>query len=94
MAKGVPAGLQKPLVDVSVVSRLDLRVHLFNLHRGCLVGQGSNEGVPVPKLLACHGSLGFDDGVDSSDLVCDLPRALEQQGIVDGSSRVVVVRHV
>ena len=38
---------------------------------------------PVSKLLDGHGHLGLDDGVDTADLVGDLPCALEEERLVD-----------
>lgn len=64
------------------------KVRVFRLLRldlhGCrLVAKGSDEAVSVAKLLDGDGDLGLDDGVDTADLVGDLPCALEEEGVAD-----------
>lgn len=53
-------------------------VFLIDLHWGCLVGERADEAVPVTIFCEGDGDLCFNDGVDSSDLICDLPSALEE----------------
>jgi hypothetical protein len=51
---------------------------------GCgLVREGPDEAVSVA--IFCNGDRDFclDDGVDTADLVSDLPGALEKEGVVD-----------
>lgn len=55
-----------------------VRLFLIDLHGGRLVGEGADEAVPVAILCLGDGDLCLDDGVDSADLVCDLPGALEE----------------
>lgn len=55
----------------------------LDLHGGGLVGEGADEGVAVAVLGDGDGDLCLDDGVDAADLVCDLPGALEEEGITD-----------
>jgi hypothetical protein len=57
-----------------------LRLHL---HGGGFVREWADEGIPVAKLGDGDGDLGLDDGVDTADLVCDLPCALEKNGFPD-----------
>lgn len=54
---------------------------LLNLHRGCLVAERTDEAVAVTILGHGDWYLGLDNGVDAPDLVCDLPRALEEEGV-------------
>ena len=42
--------------------------------------------LPVSIFLDGYRNLGLDDGVDTTDLVCDLPSALEEQRVVDRSN--------
>lgn len=51
---------------------------LIDLHGGSLVGKGADEAVPVAILCLGDGDLCLDDGVDSANLICDLPGALEE----------------
>jgi hypothetical protein len=39
--------------------------------------------IPIPILLDGNRNLGLDDGIDTSDLISNLPGALEQQRILD-----------
>lgn len=57
-----------------------LRLHF---HGSGLVREGTDEGIPVAKLGDGDGDLGLDDGVDATDLVGDLPCALEEDGVSD-----------
>ena len=43
---------------------------------------------PVTIFTHSHRHLGLDDGINTADLVGDFPRALEQQGLVDGTRHV------
>jgi hypothetical protein len=52
---------------------------LFDLHRSRLVAERSDEAVSIAILSDRDRHLGLDDRVDPSDLVSDLPGALEQQ---------------
>lgn len=45
----------------------------LNLHRGGLVGEGTDEAVSVAKLGNSDGDFGLDDRVDAADLVGDFP---------------------
>ena len=60
----------------------------LDLHRGGLVGEGPDEGIPVAKLGDGDGDLCLDDGVDAADFVCDLPCTLEEDGVVNVPSFV------
>jgi hypothetical protein len=60
-----------------------LWLQLLDLHGSGLVAEGSDEGISVAILCDRDGDFGLDDGVDSPDLVCDLPGALEEDGIVN-----------
>ena len=55
-----------------------VRLFLIDLHGGSLVGEGADEAVPVAILCLGDGDLCLDNGIDSADLVCDLPGALEE----------------
>ena len=55
----------------------------LDLHGGSLVGERADEGVTVAILGDGDGDLGLDDGVDTADLVSDLPGALEEEGVAD-----------
>jgi len=57
-----------------------LRLHF---HGGGLVRKGADEGIPVAKLGDGDGHFGLDDGVDATNLVGDLPCALEEDGVSD-----------
>ena len=57
-----------------------LRLHF---HGSGLVREGADEGIPVAKLGDGDGHFGLDDGVDATDLVGNLPCALEEDGVSD-----------
>lgn len=59
------------------------RLLCLDLHGGCLVRQRADQTVSVPKLRYSDGDLCLDDGVDTADLVCNLPGAFEEDGIAD-----------
>jgi len=54
----------------------------FDFHGGGLVGQRPNETVSIAILGDSHWDLGLDDGIDTSNLVGNLPGALEEEGVV------------
>ena len=64
----------------------------LNLHRGGLVGEGTDEAVSVAKLGNSDGDFGLDDRVDAADLVGDFPCTFEQQRMLHAS--LPVVAHV
>lgn len=55
----------------------------LDLHRCGLVRERADEGVAVAILGDGDGDLGLDHGVDTADLVGDLPCALEEEGVAD-----------
>lgn len=58
------------------------RFNVLHLHRRRLVAQRPDQRVPTPILGDGDGSLGLDDGVDTSDLVGYLPGDFEQERVV------------
>jgi len=56
---------------------------LLDFHGGGLVAERTDKGVPVAILCDGDWDLGLDDGVDTADLVCDLPGALEEKRVAD-----------
>ena len=65
------------------------RVLRLNLHRGGLVGEGTDEAVSVAKLGNSDGDFGLDDRVDAADLVGDFPCTFKQQRMLHASFPVV-----
>jgi hypothetical protein len=39
--------------------------------------------IPIPILLDGNGNLGLDDGIDTSDLISNLPGAFKQERVLD-----------
>jgi hypothetical protein len=39
--------------------------------------------IPIPILLDGYRNLGLDDGIDTSDLISNLPGAFKQQRVLD-----------
>lgn len=59
------------------------RFFCFDLHRRSLVGERANEAVAVAILRDGDRNLGLDYGVDATDLVRNLPGALEEKRVVN-----------
>jgi hypothetical protein len=58
------------------------RFNVLHFHRRRLVAQRPDQRVPTPILGDGDGSLGLDDGVDTSDLVGYLPGDFEEERVV------------
>jgi hypothetical protein len=69
-----------------VESAGDMRIGWFlclHLHGSRFVRERADESVPVTKLGDGDWYFGFYDGVDTADLVCDLPSAFEEDWVTD-----------
>ena len=70
------------------------RLLSLNFRRGSLVAEGPNQAISVAIFLHCDGDFGLDDGVDASDLICDLPGALEEQRVAHVTLNFGFRRHL
>jgi len=54
----------------------------ISVHRFTTPHNQVGEDSPIPILLDGNGNFGLDDGINTSDLVSNLPGAFEQQWVL------------